>query len=140
MSPKAEKHRVDARKPPSRQRLAEDPRPISVAELANEIDTDARRRETWREGSKETLHSRFFALHVSMSLLIELDSQVLKQELGLNQFMGRNWRGLNHHASLCIAVYGFLVSEPLKHPLQKESRAHVKSNPNTKTHGTFNQY
>ncbi len=54
MSPKAENHRVDAPIPPSRQCLAEDPKPISVEELANEIDTDARRRVTWREGAKET--------------------------------------------------------------------------------------
>ena len=42
---------------------------------------------------------------------IERDYQELKQELGLGQFEGRGWRGFHHHATLCIAAYGFLVSE-----------------------------
>lgn len=44
---------------------------------------------------------------------IERDYQELKQEFGLNQFEGRNWRGFHHHATLCIAAYGFLVGERL---------------------------
>jgi SRSO17 transposase len=43
--------------------------------------------------------------------IIERDYQELKQELGLGHFEGRNWRGFHHHATLCIAAYGFLVSE-----------------------------
>jgi SRSO17 transposase len=42
---------------------------------------------------------------------IEHDFLELKSELGLNQFEGRNWRGFHHHASMCIAAYGFLLSE-----------------------------
>src|SRR6202795_554851 len=42
---------------------------------------------------------------------IERDSQELKQEVGLGHFEGRGWRGFHHHATLCIAAYGFLVSE-----------------------------
>jgi SRSO17 transposase len=42
---------------------------------------------------------------------IERDYQELKQELGLDHFEGRSWRGLHHHATLCIAAYGFLISE-----------------------------
>jgi SRSO17 transposase len=42
---------------------------------------------------------------------IERDFQELKQELGLNHFEGRSWRGFHHHATLCIAAYGFLVAE-----------------------------
>lgn len=41
---------------------------------------------------------------------IERDYQELKQELGLGHYEGRSWRGFHHHASLCIAAYGFLVS------------------------------
>jgi SRSO17 transposase len=41
--------------------------------------------------------------------LIERDYQELKQEVGLGQ--GRGWRGSHHHATMCIAVYGFLISE-----------------------------
>jgi SRSO17 transposase len=43
--------------------------------------------------------------------IIERDYEELKQELGLGHFEGRNWRGFHHHATLCIAAYGFLVLE-----------------------------
>ena len=42
---------------------------------------------------------------------IERDYQELKQELGLGHFEGRGWRGFHHHATLCIAAYGFLIRE-----------------------------
>jgi SRSO17 transposase len=43
--------------------------------------------------------------------IIERDYQELKQELGLGHYEGRGWRGFHHHATLCIAAYGFLVAE-----------------------------
>ena len=42
---------------------------------------------------------------------IERDYQELKQEVGLGHFEGRSWRGFHHHATMCIAAYGFLVAE-----------------------------
>ena len=39
------------------------------------------------------------------------DYEELKQALGLGHFEGRGWRGFHHHATLCIAAYGFLVAE-----------------------------
>jgi SRSO17 transposase len=42
---------------------------------------------------------------------IERDYQELKQELGLGDYEGRGWRGFHHHATLCIAAYGFLIAE-----------------------------
>jgi SRSO17 transposase len=76
----------------------------------------------WPRGEKEptkywvsTLpaHTKLKAL-VKMAKhrwIIERDYQELKQELGLGHFEGRNWRGFHHHATLCIAAYGFLVAE-----------------------------
>ena len=55
-----------------------------------------------------------FAVLVDLAKLrwrIERDYQELKQEVGLGHFEGRGWRGFHHHATLCIAAYGFLVSE-----------------------------
>jgi SRSO17 transposase len=43
--------------------------------------------------------------------IIERDYEELKQELGLGHYEGRGWRGFHHHASLCVAAYGFLVAE-----------------------------
>jgi SRSO17 transposase len=43
--------------------------------------------------------------------IVERDYLELKQELGLGHFEGRSWRGFHHHATLCIAAYGFLVAE-----------------------------
>jgi SRSO17 transposase len=42
---------------------------------------------------------------------IEHDYMELKQEVGLGDFEGRGWRGFHHHATISIAVYGFLISE-----------------------------
>jgi len=42
---------------------------------------------------------------------IERDYQELKQESGLGHFEGRSLRGSHHHASLCIAAYGFTISQ-----------------------------
>ena len=43
--------------------------------------------------------------------IIERDYEELKQELGLGHYEGRSWRGFHHHATLCIAAYGFLMAE-----------------------------
>lgn len=42
---------------------------------------------------------------------IERDYHDLKQEVGLGHYEGRGWRGFHHHATLCIAAYGFLICE-----------------------------
>jgi SRSO17 transposase len=34
--------------------------------------------------------------------------QQLKDELGLDHFEGRSWRGLHHHALLCRLAFAFL--------------------------------
>ena len=47
---------------------------------------------------------------------IERDYQDLKQELGLGQYEGRGWRGFHHHATLCVAAYGFLILERAAFP------------------------
>lgn len=55
--------------------------------------------------------------------IIERDYEELKQELGLGHYEGRGWRGFHHHASLCIAAYGFLISERNRFP----PSAHIDS-------------
>ena len=52
--------------------------------------------------------------HAMGRWMIERDYQELKSELGLSHYEGRNWRGFHHHATLCIAAYGFLMLERLR--------------------------
>ena len=40
---------------------------------------------------------------------VERDYQEMKQELGLDHFEGRMWRGFHHHATLCAVAHGFLA-------------------------------
>ena len=40
---------------------------------------------------------------------VERDYQELKQEIGLDHFEGRTWRGFHHHATLCAVAHGFLA-------------------------------
>jgi len=42
---------------------------------------------------------------------IERDFQELKDEIGLDHYEGRNWRGFHHHGVLIIAAYAFLAAE-----------------------------
>ncbi|RWK27611.1 IS701 family transposase [Mesorhizobium sp.] len=129
-------------------------------DIALSLPAMAWRQVEWREGTNETLASRFARVrahsahrrpkgealqeewlliewpqgqdaptkywlstlpeHIAFERLVELaklrwrierDYQDLKQELGLDHFEGRSWRGLHHHATLTIAAYGFLICE-----------------------------
>jgi len=58
---------------------------------------------------------------------IERDYQELKQELGLNHFEGRSWRGFHHHATLCIAAYRYLVGQRLQGGRKKNAAQRQES-------------
>lgn len=52
---------------------------------------------------------------------VEQGYQQQKEELGLDHFEGRSWRGFHHHTCLVMLAYGFLVLERLRaqrHPAQ----------------------
>jgi SRSO17 transposase len=42
---------------------------------------------------------------------VEQGYQQMKEELGLDHFEGRSWRGFHHHAALVLLAYGFLLLE-----------------------------
>lgn len=146
---------------PTRMRRDQTHQPFTVERLARGLPAKAWREVSWREGSKQRLHSRFAALRVRPAYgddrksglqpeqwlliewptgatepsgywlsnlpvqtslkrlvgiskhrwVIERDYEELKSELGLAHYEGRNWRGFHHHATLCIAAYGFLMAE-----------------------------
>jgi SRSO17 transposase len=162
-------------RPPSRIRRDSEHAPVSAKKLAKGLPEDAWRIVAWREGSNETLSSRFAAVRIRpasrdwkrstphplewlliewpedekeptkywLSTLpedipidvlvdtaklrwrIERDYEELKSELGLAHFEGRSWRGFHHHATLCIAAYGFLIREraaiPPSSPRRRET-------------------
>jgi SRSO17 transposase len=45
---------------------------------------------------------------------IELDYRELKEEVGLDHFEGRSWRGWHHHVTLVSLAYAFLALEMLR--------------------------
>ncbi len=53
---------------------------------------------------------------------VERDYQEMKQELGLDHYEGRTWRGFHHHAALCAVAHGFLA---LKRALSPPEEAQV---------------
>lgn len=79
----------------------------------------------WPEGEPEPVHYWLSTLPQEVSFkqlvnnamgrwMIERDYEELKSELGLSHYEGRNWRGVHHHATLCIAAYGFLMLQRLR--------------------------
>jgi SRSO17 transposase len=40
---------------------------------------------------------------------VERDYQELKQEIGLDHYEGRTWRGFHHHVALCAVAHAFLA-------------------------------
>jgi SRSO17 transposase len=72
----------------------------------------------WLSNLSASISLRKLVAIAKLRWRIERDYEELKQELGLGHFDGRNWRGFHHHATLCIAAYGFLVLERFLFPPQ----------------------
>ncbi len=94
----------------------------------------------WPKGAAEPVHYHLCTLPAEIALddwvaavkmrwRIERDYLELKQEVGLGHYEGRNWRGFHHHASLCIAAYGFLVLERLRGSKKNSARLQAPAIP-----------
>lgn len=68
----------------------------------------------WLSTLPESVSLKALVAHAKGRWRIERDYEELKSELGLSHYEGRNWRGFHHHATLCIAAYGFLMTERLR--------------------------
>jgi SRSO17 transposase len=55
---------------------------------------------------------------------VERDYQDMKQEVGLDNYEGRTWRGFHHHAALCAAAHAFLALRRALFP-PEEGAVHV---------------
>ena len=58
---------------------------------------------------------------------IEQGYQQMKEELGLDHFEGRSWRGFHHHAALVMLAFGFLALEQLR--AKQEQKAFAQAPP-----------
>jgi len=65
----------------------------------------------WLSNLDEKIEFRRLVDLAKLRWRIERDYEELKQEVGLGHYEGRGWPGFHHHATLCIALYGFLISE-----------------------------
>ena len=68
----------------------------------------------WFSTLPQALSFKQLVRHAKGRWMIERDYEELKSELGLSHYEGRNWRGFHHHATLCIAAYGFLMLARLR--------------------------
>lgn len=72
--------------------------------------------KSWLSTLPETMSLDALVETAKLRWRIERDYLELKQELGLGHYEGRGWRGFHHHATLCIAAYGFLIRERAAFP------------------------
>ena len=93
--------------------LPNDPWPPQLHRNFHHIDGHDQPKPTryWLATLPETTRLRALVSLAKLRWRIERDYQDLKQELGLGHYEGRGWRGFHHHATLCIAAYGFLIAE-----------------------------
>jgi SRSO17 transposase len=63
----------------------------------------------WLSNLPSTTAASSLVRYAKLRWRIERDYQELKQELGLDHFEGRTWRGFHHHATLCAVAHGFLA-------------------------------
>ena len=58
---------------------------------------------------------------------VEQGYQQLKEELGLDHFEGRGWRGFHHHAAMALLAYGFLLLERHRMTAEREQQKAARS-------------
>ena len=57
---------------------------------------------------------------------VEQGYQQLKEELGLDHFEGRSWRGFHHHATMTLLAYGFLLLERHRLTVRRERKTDTR--------------
>lgn len=98
----------------------------------------------WPEGAPEP--SRFWLSNlpsgtsvrkmvklVKLRWRVERDYQEMKEEVGLDHFEGRTWRGFHHHVTLCAAAQAFLTLRRRLFPPEEQTDAlHDSSTPSAR--------
>ena len=65
----------------------------------------------WLSNAPETAPAEDLIGLIKLRWRIERDFEEMKDELGLDHYEGRSWRGFHHHGVLCMAAYAFLAAE-----------------------------
>lgn len=72
---------------------------------------DAEPAKYWLSSAPETASAEDLIRLLKLRWRIERDYEEMKDELGLDHYEGRGWRGFHHHGVLCMAAYCFLAAE-----------------------------
>lgn len=77
--------------------------------LLCERPTEGKPPKYWLSSMPASTSLRALVANAKLRWRVERDYQELKQEVGLDHFEGRSWRGFHHHATLCAVAHGFLM-------------------------------
>jgi SRSO17 transposase len=97
-------------RPAHRDELRSAPRPVEWL-LMEWPDGEAEPTKFWLSTVPEDVDLAELVSLAKIRWRIERDYQEMKDELGLDHYEGRGWRGFHHHGILCMAAYCFLAAE-----------------------------
>jgi SRSO17 transposase len=97
-------------RPAHRDTLRSEPRPLEWLLIEWPVG-EAEPTKYWLSTVPEDVELAELIALAKIRWRIERDYQELKDELGLDHYEGRNWRGFHHHGALCMAAYCFLAAE-----------------------------
>jgi SRSO17 transposase len=89
--------------------------------IAQWFDGESKPTKFWLSNLPSTMPVRGLVRLAKLRWRVERDYQELKQELGLDHFEGRSWRGFHHHAALCASAHAFLALRRALFPPEEES-------------------
>jgi SRSO17 transposase len=97
-------------RPAHRYELRKEPRPVEWL-LIEWPRHEAEPTNYWLSTVPEDVEIEELISLAKIRWRIERDYQELKDELGLDHYEGRGWRGFHHHGVVCMAAYCFLAAE-----------------------------
>lgn len=89
--------------------------------IAQWFDGESKPTKFWLSNLPNTMPVRGLIRLAKLRWRVERDYQEMKQEIGLDHFEGRTWRGFHHHAALCAAAHAFLALRRALFPPEEES-------------------
>jgi SRSO17 transposase len=89
--------------------------------LAQWFDGEPNPTKFWLSNLPPSMPVRGLVRLAKLRWRVERDYQEMKQEIGLDHFEGRTWRGFHHHAALCAAAHAFLALRRALFPPEEES-------------------